>query len=260
MYHKFTFFYQTASPFSQWHKKKFNVNGVIFNCCEQFMMYCKAMLFDDKDTAQLIMNEKEPREHKKLGRLVKNFDQTLWDMSKQEIVYKGNYAKFMQNPDIKKQLMVTAGTSIVEASKDDKIWGIGIAIDDEARHDVRNWQGENLLGYALTKVREDILKEEHCIHVINKMWRSITGVSLEDFNQTLNDIGHESINEIKDLEKYHQQINIGAGFFTYKHFMETWVDLLVDKKIVVCLSPGYDSKILRWEISNNTFSFPFKFS
>ena len=39
---KFTFFYGTASPFSQFHPATFTVDGVEFNCAEQFMMYNKA--------------------------------------------------------------------------------------------------------------------------------------------------------------------------------------------------------------------------
>jgi predicted NAD-dependent protein-ADP-ribosyltransferase YbiA (DUF1768 family) len=39
---KFTFFYTSSSPFSQWHPSEFDVDGITFNCCEQFMMYHKA--------------------------------------------------------------------------------------------------------------------------------------------------------------------------------------------------------------------------
>ena len=39
---RFTFFFRSASPFSQWHPAEFEVNGVLFNCAEQFMMYQKA--------------------------------------------------------------------------------------------------------------------------------------------------------------------------------------------------------------------------
>ena len=39
---KFTFFYRIASPFSQFHPATFTVDGVEFNCAEQFMMYNKA--------------------------------------------------------------------------------------------------------------------------------------------------------------------------------------------------------------------------
>ena len=39
---KFTFFFGTDSPFSQWHSAEFEVEGVTYNCAEQFMMHQKA--------------------------------------------------------------------------------------------------------------------------------------------------------------------------------------------------------------------------
>ena len=39
---KFTFFFGSASPFSQWHPAVFSVDDTEFCCAEQFMMYQKA--------------------------------------------------------------------------------------------------------------------------------------------------------------------------------------------------------------------------
>jgi predicted NAD-dependent protein-ADP-ribosyltransferase YbiA (DUF1768 family) len=39
---KFTFFFGAESPFSQWHHAVFTVDGVEYNCAEQFMMHKKA--------------------------------------------------------------------------------------------------------------------------------------------------------------------------------------------------------------------------
>src|SRR5437588_452646 len=46
---KFTLFWH--GPFSKWHPSVFTVSGTRFNTAEQFMMYCKAVLFDDTQTA-----------------------------------------------------------------------------------------------------------------------------------------------------------------------------------------------------------------
>ena len=76
-------------PLCQWWKASMIEDDITFNCCEQYMMYHKAMLFNDKETAELILNTKEPREQKKLGRLVKNFDEQVWDLHKEKIVIRG---------------------------------------------------------------------------------------------------------------------------------------------------------------------------
>lgn len=39
---KFEFFYGNKSPFSQHHPATFTIDGVTFNCAEQYMMYEKA--------------------------------------------------------------------------------------------------------------------------------------------------------------------------------------------------------------------------
>ena len=36
----------------------------------------------------------------------------------------------------------------------DRVWGIGLAADDEAAEDPERWRGPNLLGFALMEARE----------------------------------------------------------------------------------------------------------
>ena len=67
------------------------------------MMYKKAELFSDLETAKKILESTSPAKQKKLGRQVKGFDQQIWDQHCKQIVYEGNYAKFTQNPDLKKE-------------------------------------------------------------------------------------------------------------------------------------------------------------
>ena len=94
-------------PLCQWWKSKFVENDIEFNCCEQYMMFKKAMLFNDKEIAKKILATKEPRDQKKLGRNVKNFDECIWDQHKENIVKEGNYLKFSQNDDLKEYLIET---------------------------------------------------------------------------------------------------------------------------------------------------------
>ena len=151
----YIFFWKES--FSQWHMKPFSDNaGNIFNCAEQYMMFHKAMLFGDKETANKIMLAEHPSNHKKLGRLVKNYDQKVWDSHKRKIVYNGNWLKFTQNPKLLAQLLETEDKILVEASPYDPIWGIGLDENAIGIEDNNNWKGENLLGYVITDVRDNI--------------------------------------------------------------------------------------------------------
>lgn len=147
----FTFFW--SGPFSQWHGCRFTIEGLEFNCAEQFMMYCKAQLFFDNASAQAILNASTPRQQKALGRKVQNFDEPRWNLFREGIVFAGNYAKFSQNETLKDALLATGDTQLVEASPKDRIWGIGLSEDDPRATNPAQWRGLNLLGIALTRVR-----------------------------------------------------------------------------------------------------------
>lgn len=153
---RFTFFW-LEEPFSQWTLFDMEIDGVIYNSCEQFMMAEKARKFEDYDAEQAIMEATHPRDQKAIGRRVRAFDEDRWNAVARDIVYVGNQAKFSQNEDMKEQLIATAGTTLVEASPFDKVWGIGLAADDPLAQSRETWQGKNWLGQVLTVLRDDIL-------------------------------------------------------------------------------------------------------
>ena len=159
MQEQFSFFWSNANPFSQWHKADFTVDGVLYSSAEQYMMWGKAMLFGDTEIAGQILETSNPSKQKALGRKVRNFVPETWEAQAKTIVYKGNYAKFTQNEPLRKFLLDTAGTTIVEAAPNDRIWGIGLAEDDPRAHDRTTWRGKNWLGEVLTKLREDLLAQ-----------------------------------------------------------------------------------------------------
>lgn len=150
-----------TSEFSQWFPSDFvSKEGQKFNSAEQYMMYSKAKLFGDDETAEKILVAETPDQQKKLGRLVKNFDKDVWDAHAQEIVYQGNYYKFTQNPHLWNVLERTTGKELVEAAHYDPIWGIGLKADDPLAADKANWKGKNWLGGALTKLRDDLIAQK----------------------------------------------------------------------------------------------------
>ena len=96
---KFTFF--RSGPFSNWYPSPFEVGGVTYNTAEQHMMAEKARMFKDDVALNRIMCVVEPRDQKRYGRCVNNFIKEQWDALARDIVFKGCYAKFTQNPDLK---------------------------------------------------------------------------------------------------------------------------------------------------------------
>jgi ribA/ribD-fused uncharacterized protein len=142
--------------YSQWHKAPMTIDKIEYNSCEQYMMHQKALLFGDEEIADLIMQEKNPKEQKKFGRMIKGFDKALWDKNCLAIVYEGNLAKFSQNLELRYEMLNTGNRIFVEASPLDNIWGIGLDENAEGIDDPTYWLGLNLLGQALNLVKNQL--------------------------------------------------------------------------------------------------------
>lgn len=143
----------TPSCFSQWWPSSFHIGEQEFPTAEHFMMHCKAVLFDDKEIAEKILSTESCREVKKLGRRVQNFDSQLWQEHRFAVVLRGNLAKFSQNENLKHYIMSTGEKIIVEASPTDTIWGIGMDEKQARQSSPAEWDGLNLLGFALMRTR-----------------------------------------------------------------------------------------------------------
>jgi ribA/ribD-fused uncharacterized protein len=89
---KYKFFW--GGIFSNWYISDFIVDGITYNCGEQYMMYQKAIFFNDIKTANKILEEVVPNEQKKLGRQVKNYSDSKWSKVRYDIVKKGLKEKF----------------------------------------------------------------------------------------------------------------------------------------------------------------------
>lgn len=141
---------------SNWYMSPFTADGIRFSSMEQFMMYRKAVAFGDRDRAAQILDTEDVGRIKELGRLVSGYDDNYWNGIRQIVVYEGLYAKFSQNEELKRLLRATGKAVLAECAVKDRIWGIGLSMDDPDRLDRRKWKGQNLLGYALMMVREKL--------------------------------------------------------------------------------------------------------
>lgn len=176
------FFYNQARPFgefSQWARSTFSVSKtriaeitqtnspqdiegpqelLTFRCAEQFMMFCKAVRFGDRECQQLILDTPEPAKQKVLGQRVRNFTDEGWDAIKSPVVEAASYYKFQQSPKLKRLLLSTGNKLLVEAAAKDSIWGIGYPEPTALKN--RDTWGENRLGWALMHARAVIRAEE----------------------------------------------------------------------------------------------------
>lgn len=155
----FVLFFSAQDVFSQWHPSPFTVKGKVFSTAEHYMMYCKACLHGDTQTAALILQSKTPKEAKALGRKVSPFNPALWDKKSTSYVRQASLAKFRQNAGLRSELLKHAGKRFVEASPYDKIWGVGLRETDDRILEPSNWQGRNLLGEVLTIVANELAAE-----------------------------------------------------------------------------------------------------
>ncbi|WP_155057738.1 NADAR family protein [Streptomyces blattellae] len=145
-----------ASCLSQWWPSPFAVDGVTYPTAEHWMMAGKARLFGDAEAERRVLAASHPAEAKKAGRLVRGFDEATWERERFELVRTGSVHKFTAHPELRDFLLGTGHRVLVEASPVDRVWGIGLAADDEAAMDPERWRGLNLLGFALMGARDEL--------------------------------------------------------------------------------------------------------
>ena len=64
--------------------------------------------------------------------------------------------KFGQNARLKNYLLSTENKILIEASPYDQIWGIGLGKESPDATQPEKWNGQNLLGFALMEVRDEL--------------------------------------------------------------------------------------------------------
>ena len=147
-----------GSAFSNFYPCSFTEDGKVWKNSEQCFMAKKAKFFGDEEMYNAILNSETPKEAKKYGRLVKNFDAEKWSKVCFDKMYDAVYAKFSQNSGLKELLLSSdfEGKGFVEGSPYDAIWGVKMDWRNPDIDNEENWQGQNLLGKVLNKVREDL--------------------------------------------------------------------------------------------------------
>ena len=144
-----------GSELSNFFPCKIELYGETWISSEQCFMSRKAKFFGDESTYKEILNAKTPEEAKKLGRQVKNFNDDEWAKVRENFMYEIVFEKFAQNKELRDFLLSDKfkNKSFVEGSPFDGVWGVKMDYRNNLIDDEANWNGTNLLGKVLDRVR-----------------------------------------------------------------------------------------------------------
>ena len=152
------YFYTKACRESNFYPHAFSYDGVKLPTSEHHLMRAKALLMGDDVVANAIVAAPSALAAKRLGRKVKPWDQGLWDDNCDRIMEDILVAKFNSTPGMREYILNTEG-HFYEASPKDKVWGIGIGVQQAMAGAPHN--GENKLGRALDRARARIEAAVH---------------------------------------------------------------------------------------------------
>ena len=119
-------------------------------------MYHKAILFEDRRQADLILATTSPYEQHQLGKSIENYDEEVWTANNEMIMVRGTRHKFQQNPILLQRLLDTGTRVIGEATMHDRLWAIGRSMSDVLAWDRSQWVGSNRMGKAIMAVRTEL--------------------------------------------------------------------------------------------------------
>ncbi len=145
-------FFTKESVFSNFHPAPFKMGLENYDHSEQYYQCKKAEHFQKDDIAHKIRSESDPLRCKKLGDSIR-CDWQKWQQEAPEVMYKGVFEKFKQNPSMKDILLNTGTKTLAEGSRD-RFWGTGIPI--HYKNAFQGWTGNNNLGNILMRVRNDL--------------------------------------------------------------------------------------------------------
>ena len=149
-------FWGQFSHFSTFHKQTFEIKNNQYCTVEQAYQHQKALFFKDIPAAAHILSESDPVKCKYLGRNITEFESEKWNDKSTNIMKQILFAKFSGNSTLKQRLLDTGDKTLCQASVKDTYWGIGLDMKQETICDQSAWKGQNQLGQALMKVRDEL--------------------------------------------------------------------------------------------------------
>jgi ribA/ribD-fused uncharacterized protein len=141
--------------FSNMSQHPIEVEGIQYPTVEHYFQAMKAKEFKDYEMLAKIVIAKTPKAVKAMGKKVKNFVKEVWDAKRDEVMRTGVRAKFVQHPELRKQLQETGERQIGEADARNMYWGIGTSEASEKSKHPEKWRGQNKMGKLLMELRTE---------------------------------------------------------------------------------------------------------
>jgi ribA/ribD-fused uncharacterized protein len=138
------------------HSAEFKSDGYTFQNVEQYYQYRKAKYFEDDIALEKLIKISDPIRVREIGKTVRGFDPQLWAAMMDLVLFAGNNLKFRQNPNMKRILLETNDNVLVYMNPADTIWGAGLDMLDSRIKEPFEWPGENIFGFTLMEVRDEI--------------------------------------------------------------------------------------------------------
>jgi ribA/ribD-fused uncharacterized protein len=145
--------------FSNMSNHPIDIEGVKYPTVEHYFQAMKAKEFNDEEMYNKIVKTKTAKAVKAVGKKVKNFVQEVWDSKREAVMEKAIRAKFVQHPELRKQLLETGDKIIGFADPRNTFWGIGTGMESEKSKKPSKWRGQNKIGKILMALRTT-LKDE----------------------------------------------------------------------------------------------------
>ncbi|MCR1904008.1 NADAR domain-containing protein [Lactobacillus taiwanensis] len=202
-----------SAPFSNFFVAPFEAkvinsnNSQQFQSVEQYFQYSKAILANDNHSAKQLLEETDGTQIKHIGRSIKNFSivSKKWNEIKYDVLYEGMKAKFLQNQNLQKQLLLTRNKKLIEGNGYDSLYGAGIWTNQIT--DNNYGPGKNIQGQLLMKVRNELFNHRSLItdkknqkfkpnHFTSEQVQAANNANLLDFIEDngveLRRVGHDS--------------------------------------------------------------------
>jgi ribA/ribD-fused uncharacterized protein len=136
-----------------------DIDGAKYATVEHYVQAMKAKEFGDDEVFNKIVKSKTAKAAKAAGNHIKGVVTEVWDSKKDEFMEKATRAKFVQHPELRKQLQETGDKVIGYADARDTYWGIGTSMEMDKSKIPSKWRGLNKLGGMLSTLRSSFNQE-----------------------------------------------------------------------------------------------------